>query len=354
MREPVPVGEVPGQAEITTSDEQYGQQVLSMLTDQYSLSRDDQLILRVRDIVDTLTQAAKVDQNPWQVTVFDDPGFANAAATRGNFIFVWTGLLNALQNDDELATVLAHEIGHVLAGHTAPDPVEEVNAILAGVAGAAASIAVSSTQYGMLADLAELVVRSTLAALITNPEAQRKELEADIVGLFLMSDARYDPQKAVAFWQRVQGDPRFSGFSVEFLSSHPSSERRLQELQAQLPLAIERYQQALGQGGPAPKQAPTTKGAPRSQPKSTPPVAPTATPLGKPAASDWGRVRGIVPVYAEPSASSEVLDELMHDTRVRVLRKFSGSSGQGSSGQWLQISEPVSGYIRAIDARPER
>ena len=240
-RPPVPPGEVPSADYVTAKDEAYGHEVLSELSEKFELDRDDNNINRVRDLVDRLADGGHVNQDPWHVHVLKDDTFKNAAATRGNFVFVWTGMLNTVQNDDELATILAHEMSHVLAKHTAEDPAEETSSILAGVAGSVASAVLSQQGLGPLADLGELLTRELVGAVLINPTAQDHELEADQIGLFLMADSGFDPQAAVDFWRRVQNDPDFSNDFLGFLSSHPSSTDRMHALERYLPQALERY-----------------------------------------------------------------------------------------------------------------
>ena len=240
-RPPIPPGEVPSADYVSAQDEAYGHEVLSELSDKFELDRDDNNINRVRDIVDRLADGGHVNQNPWHVHVLKDDSFKNAAATRGNFVFVWTGMLKTVRNDDELATILAHEMSHVLAKHTAEDPAEETSSILAGVAGSVASAVLSQQGLGPLADLGELLTRELVGAVLINPAAQDHELEADQIGLFLMADSGFDPQAAVDFWRRVQNDPDFSNDFLGFLSSHPSSSDRMHALERYLSQAQERY-----------------------------------------------------------------------------------------------------------------
>lgn len=244
-RPPVPPGEVPSENYVSAQDEEYGHEVLSELSEKFELDRDDNNINRVRDLVDRLAQGGHVDQSPWHVHVLKDDTFKNAAATRGNFVFVWTGMLKTVQNDDELATILAHEMSHVLAKHTAEDPAEETSSILAGVAGSVAGAVLSQQGLGPLADLGETITRELIGAILINPTSQEHELEADQIGLFLMADSGFDPQSATDFWRRVQNDPDFSSDFLGFLSSHPSSGDRLIALEKYLPMAMERYRTAI-------------------------------------------------------------------------------------------------------------
>ena len=223
-RKPVPVGLVPEQGGVSADDELYGHQVLNMLTQRYPLDRNDARINRVRSLVDRLLAPTSAADNPWHVYVLDDEGFENASATRGNYIFVWTGMLKAAQDDEELATVLAHEIGHVLAGHPQPTPAEEVSDMLAGVAGTATGhVAMSQGSIGLAAGLADYAVRQTIRALLVNPEAQRKEYEADEIGLFLMADAGFNPEKAVDFWRRMKERGEAFPSVLQAMSTHPAS-----------------------------------------------------------------------------------------------------------------------------------
>ena len=241
-RAPIDPTQLPSPVTVTEEDEQYGHEVLSELVDRYALDTNDKRINRVRDIVDKITAANNLDQDPWHVYVLLDDDFKNAAATRGNYVFVWTGMLKLLHDDAELATVLSHEIGHVVAGHTMPSPAEEVQQMIGGIAGMVASGVVSAQGpgYGGLGDIAGSLVQSLFETVLINPESQRQELEADLVGMFLMADAGYDPAVAVELWQRLSEDPEFSS-TIEFLSTHPNTENRVENLKAHLEEARLQY-----------------------------------------------------------------------------------------------------------------
>ncbi|MBX7138193.1 MAG: M48 family metallopeptidase [Oligoflexia bacterium] len=311
-RQPVPPGVVPQQGSLSAGDEEYGHQVMSGLMDQYKLERDDTKIERVRNIVERLTKAAGADFNPWHVYVFDDPKFKNAAATKGNYIFVWSGILNAVQNDAELSAILAHEIGHVLAGHTEPDPADEISQILSGVAGTVAHDVVLSQGGGLAAELARMMISEGLKAVIVNPESQRKELEADEIGIFLMADAGYDPQAAVDFWSRARTDPDFSGFPVQFLSSHPSSDERLKNLSQYLDAAELRY---VG-------KSPASGHASNSESH---------------AGSAFEVRDRWATIYAAPDVHSEVVID---------LPELSAVTAQPAAQGWLKVLAPVQGYVK--------
>lgn len=231
-------GEIPQVTVLSATDEQYGHEVLNMMMNQYPLDRDDRNVSRVRNVIEKLAESADSNAAPWHVYVFNDDTVENAAATRGNYIFVWTGMLNKVQNDDELAAVLAHELSHVLAGHTQPTPSEEYAEMISNVSGEVTSqIVAAQGQYGILANLAGQLTKALIDSVIVNPEGQRKELEADQIGLFLMAKANYDPVRAVEFWERLEREGFGDVGPIQFMTSHPSSESRLQQLNRLLPEA---------------------------------------------------------------------------------------------------------------------
>lgn len=241
-RTPVPVGMVPSGAYVSAEDEAYGHQVLATLNREYPMSRDDAAIDRVRRLVMRLAKAANADQHPWNVFVLEGDSVANAAATRGNYVFVWTGMLRAAPDDGELATVIAHELGHVLANHTKPTPAEEASHIMAQATGEIAGrIVASQPGYAPLAQITGILVTELIKAIVVNPASQSLETEADQIGFFLMADAGFDPNDALRLWSKMASMDGSVGVGLQFLSSHPPSEERLERLRALLPEALERY-----------------------------------------------------------------------------------------------------------------
>lgn len=236
-RRPIPAGVIPDAPQVDSQDELYGKQVLQQLSRQFPISHDAYQNERVQKLVDRLTRYGTSSRDYWKVYVLSDDSVKNAAATRGEYVFVWSGMLRAVPSDSELAAVVSHEIGHVLAGHTKATPGEEANQMISGTAGQAAG----SLLGGIEGQIAQTVLSQVLQGFLVNPESQRKEYEADQIGLFIMADAGYDPRSAIDFWTRASSDPNFTNSSLEFLSTHPSSENRLERLRALLPEAERRF-----------------------------------------------------------------------------------------------------------------
>jgi len=270
-RVPVPPGEVPAPKKPTISDEQYGQEVLRELTKHYELDFTDPRLNQVTEVVERLTEAAGAQNDPWHVYLFRAPQVKNAAATRGNHVFIWSGMLDLTQTDEEIATVMAHEIAHVLAGHTEPDPNQEVYQMLINIGATAAAIAVAAAindpNVGRnVGNLSGSLTKELAKGIVTNPYSRELEAEADHVGLFLMADAKYDPEAAVEFWRRAQQDPAFNS-TIEFFSTHPLPEDRLGQLNQYLAEAKDRYLQAQGK---RPKTKKPISKLPRVKPTRSP------------------------------------------------------------------------------------
>ena len=344
-RMPVAPGEIPRGEYVSSEDEQYGQQVLAALTRTYPLSRDDDSINRVRDIVNHLADAAGASEAPWNVYVLRGDSVVNAAATRGNFVFVWTGMLRTVQNDGELAAVLAHEMGHVLANHTQPTPAEEASSIMANVGGNVASQVVAvQGPYGALSGIAGLLTQEAIKAFIVNPESQRQEHEADQIGIFLMADAGYDPNDAISLWTTM--DQQGSGAGIPtFLSSHPANDERIEELRQLLPTATERYQVAQSLGPRPRKERPAQFEADTFAVDHEPPakrdLVSTKAPLAPPSSteqprSEWRSLEDGVTIYSSPSTRSNTVYTMSKNEPLTVGYRTSG---------WYEVSSPAQGYV---------
>lgn len=369
---PIPPGVIPQARPVTISEEQYGHQVLSELSEKFELDYNDPRLQRVEDIVARLTQAAGADKDPWHVFLFKDPDFKNAAATRGNHVFVWSGMLDATKSDDELATILGHEIAHVLAGHTDPDPNEEVKRLLIDVgamaAGIAAGVVLQSPQFGqVVVDLTSQATQQIGNSLLVYPFTRELELEADRVGLMIMAEAKYNPEAAIEFWQRAQTDPDFSS-SLQFLSSHPVATDRLDQLKHVLPLALARFRGEPITNFPADYPL-LSQGATHSN-SNPPDISPAINTATRDASTDMGNdsfdLRGAVNptisspqrtptnanslsitywvvqkgpavIYVRPSATSKALGELKRGAAVPVRDRKNG---------WLEILAPEHGFLK--------
>ena len=233
-KKPVPVGTIPQAKKPTVADEQYGHKAFGQITKQHKLTYDHPRYNELQEVVKRLTSSINADKDPWHIYLLDADNVKNAGATRGNHIFVWTGMLNYTKDENELAAIMAHEISHILARHTDPDQYETMKKALIGIGSMAIGVATANvTGIGQIGQIATQLGSKVGEGLFLNPYSQGKEHEADQVGLFLMAKAKFNPQAAIDFWQRASNDSSFSS-GAAFFSTHPSSGDRMQRLSSML------------------------------------------------------------------------------------------------------------------------
>jgi len=166
----------------------------------------------------------------WDYMILNAPDTVNAAAIAGGRIIVYSGILPVCKSDAGLATILGHEVGHVMAHHTAErfsqDQLVNVAGALAGASGG-----------GNLATLAVLGLGQVGFLL---PYSRAQESEADYIGVLLMAKAGYDPRESVGLWQRMSQGGGSRG--PEYLSTHPNPDTRITQLQNWMPQAMQYYQ----------------------------------------------------------------------------------------------------------------
>lgn len=198
----------------------------------------------VKCIVDPIAQAAKgqTSVDKWEIVVFKDKS-ANAFALPGGKIGVHTGILPVAKTPAQLAAVLGHEVGHVIAKH-GDERVSQGLVAQSGLAVVDAFLAGSATASNRNLIMGALGMGAQFGVLM--PFGRTQESEADIVGLNLMADAGFDPRQSIELWKNMSaaggnGPP-------EFLSTHPSHETRMHDLQAHMPEAMQRYEAAQARG----------------------------------------------------------------------------------------------------------
>jgi predicted Zn-dependent protease len=169
----------------------------------------------------------------WEIVVFKSDQ-VNAFAFLGGKIGVYTGLLRAAKNQDQLAAVLGHEVGHVLARH-GNERVSQAFATQIGMAALSTAVKDPDNKWLMVAALGAQVG-------ILLPFSRTHESEADMIGLDLMSRAGFDPSQSVELWKNMKAAG--GGQPPEFLSTHPSNDRRIHDLQQGIPEANLKYRKA--------------------------------------------------------------------------------------------------------------
>jgi predicted Zn-dependent protease len=210
------------------------------------LSRDASAAAYVRCVAGAVAREASGPgaSSSWEVNLFED-ATANAFALPGGKIGVNTGLLGVARSQDQLATVLGHEVGHVLARH-GNERVSQNFAVQGGLFTAGALL-------GVLGDAGSANQQLLLGALglgaqygVLLPYSRVQESEADEIGLDLMARAGFDPRQSVELWKNMM---RAGGARPpEFLSTHPDPENRIKRLYELMPGALETQSRARAAG----------------------------------------------------------------------------------------------------------
>jgi predicted Zn-dependent protease len=216
-----------------------GAQAFAEMKDSKSVDRNPAINAYVQCVARAITAELPTRQR-WEVAVFRESS-ANAFALPGGKIGVNTGLLNVARTQNQLAAVIGHEIGHVIASHANERQSQQL-AVQSGLA-VVDSLLKGKTQNPQAVSQA-LGLGAQYGILL--PYGRTQESEADVIGLDLMARAGFDPRGAVDLWRNMS--QAGGGRRLEFLSTHPSHDTRIQELRARMGRAMQVYQTAQAQG----------------------------------------------------------------------------------------------------------
>ncbi len=179
-------------------------------------------------------QSNLIDNYQWEFNLVGNSE-VNAWCLPGGKIVVYTGLIPLVLTDTDLAVVMGHEISHAILKHGSERMSEQ---LLVQYGGAALSVLLSSkpaetqqlfnSAYGISSNLGVLAF------------SRKQETEADETGLYIMATAGYNPNVAIAFWERMKAQSGGSSVPV-FLRSHPSDDTRIQNIKDLMPKALAYY-----------------------------------------------------------------------------------------------------------------
>ena len=233
---------VPDSELLSLSYQQYGQ-----VLNRSRLSADTEEVQMVRRVGNRIARSAeaflrdagqgdRLKNYTWQFNLIDDEKTINAWVMPGGRAAVYSGILRYTQNENGLAVVLGHEVGHAIAGHGNERMSE---ALVVELGGTALAVALSQrpqqtrtmfmTAYGAGADLGFLL-----------PYSRLEESEADRIGLVLMARAGYDPRQALPFWERMKRQEGGSHIP-ELLSTHPAPDSRIENIKKYIPDALKYF-----------------------------------------------------------------------------------------------------------------
>ncbi len=220
---------------------QLGSQQFDQLKKKEPISHDPKLNEMVTEVGRKIAKVVDIPNAKWEFVVFDKPDTVNAFALPGGKVGVYSGLFKVVQNKAQLAAVLGHEIGHVVARHGSERMSQGMLVQLGGVALQAALDSKSGTTQQLA--MAAYGVGSQVGVLL--PFSRKQELEADHLGMLYMARAGYDPHQAIELWKNFsQYTAQHGGSPPEWLSTHPVDSHRIEELKKYLPEAMKDYRQA--------------------------------------------------------------------------------------------------------------
>jgi predicted Zn-dependent protease len=207
------------------------------------ISHDPEQNALVQRVGRRIAAVAPVPDARWEFVLFDEPNVLNAFAMPGGKVAVYSGLLAVTRDEAGLATVLGHEIAHVVARHGE----ERVSQGLLVELGGQALSQVARTNSAATRQLILGAYGAGAGLGVILPYSRKHELEADHIGMLYMARAGYDPAEAIEFWKRFAAAEKGGAQPPELLSTHPLDEKRIEALKRLLPEAEEEYRRARAQ-----------------------------------------------------------------------------------------------------------
>lgn len=216
---------------------QMGIQAFEQIKKEEKISTDPAVNARIQRIGKRIAAAVgrELPNAQWEFVVFDSEQL-NAFALPGGKVGFYTALIDLAGSDDEIATVMGHEIAHVTSRHGGE---RQSQAMLIGLGGAALNLGTQDSKYQQYYMLA-YGVGSTLGSLAYSRE---HETEADVVGLRFAAKAGYDPRAAVSFWKKMAAKES-GGRPPKLLSTHPPTADRIANLERLSASLVPLYEQA--------------------------------------------------------------------------------------------------------------
>ncbi|RTR32877.1 M48 family metallopeptidase [Shewanella atlantica] len=214
--------------------DQMGSSSFDQIKKQEKISQDAAVNRYVACVANRVTAVLPNSATPWDVVVFESEQ-VNAFALPGGHIGVYTGLLNVAENEHQLATVIGHEVAHVLAKHSN----EQVSR--AQLSGIGMQIADAALGAGGISNKELYMAALGLGAQVgfILPYGREQESEADIMGVELMARAGFDPGQSIALWLNMAKQGGEQG--PELLSTHPSHGHRIDDLTKMQPQVMPLY-----------------------------------------------------------------------------------------------------------------
>lgn len=232
----IPSGNIPIAASPGVFEHEHVDEVINDLSEDHALDDSSLHYYELLDMITRLAVAAGSNPDDWRVYLFDAPDIVDVRAIQGNTIFVWSGIFDVIDSQDEFAGLLACEIAHGLARHTDPVEFNLGSELLFGVTDITASIGIMLLTQGVVAVSGVGMTRwlyieaADLDELDRVYDEQQIEEMADIA-LLILANSDYAPEGLLHFWRRAESDAELRA-RLQRLSRNLSPGERVAVLQA--------------------------------------------------------------------------------------------------------------------------
>jgi len=208
------------------------------------VNADAARVKQLNDMVDRIAAVSHMPSLPYEVVLFQT-NIVNAAAAPGGKLIVFSGLYDEkqglVQNENELAAVIAHEIAHVTCRHTTESLTKRAPVNIALLLGSVYAESKGNEDIAVAMGVAFIAYEG----FYLPQYSRRDESEADAVGLMYMAKAGYDPRAAPELWRRVNEKEGRAPKLVRWMSSHPSHRDRYKALEKLMPAALDEYNKTI-------------------------------------------------------------------------------------------------------------
>lgn len=207
---------------------------------QQRVSTNPRYTSRLNRVAPRIIRAAGSNPAEWEYVVFDSDQL-NAFALPGGKIGIYTGIMDIMRNDAQLAAVVGHEVAHVNFNHGQERYSQ--NVLAQGLIVGATVVGMSQCSSGSSQERRQCQQNAGMWARVLGvgavygailPYSRKHELEADSGGVRYMAQAGYDPRESLAFWQAMARASQGSARPPEFASTHPATDTRIANLEAEI------------------------------------------------------------------------------------------------------------------------
>jgi len=215
----LPIREIPEDQPISYAEEKLSKRIYTNFNKRFQLSDDAERQEQLTRLVDHLSRAVGEQPGTWRVHLLEAPDIVDVRAVVGNRIFVWSGLYDVIKNEDELAGLLAHEMAHDLARHTAPVRFNLASSLLFQTGSMVSSIALMVASQGAVnlgtVDWMRLAyVEARDLGPAERGYSPSEEMRAAAIALKVLKRSECRPEALVEFyWRTLEENPQAQSYA---------------------------------------------------------------------------------------------------------------------------------------------